>query len=61
MRGPSKVDRVTAAIEANYALANKLSIEGTPAFVIGGQFIRGAADFATMQAKVNEAREKKGG
>ena len=32
---------VNAVIEANYALAQELGIEGTPAFVIGGQLIPG--------------------
>jgi protein-disulfide isomerase len=47
---------VTAAIEANYALANKLSIEGTPAFVIGDQVIPGAVDKARLEQLIDEAR-----
>lgn len=52
MRGP----KVEAAIQANYSLANKLGIEGTPAFVIGDQVIPGAIDQARMRQLIEEAR-----
>ena len=47
---------VNAAIEANYALANELGIEGTPAFVIGTQLIPGAVDKARLEQLIREAR-----
>lgn len=47
---------VIAAIEANYALANELGIEGTPAFVIGTQMIPGAVDKARLEQLIREAR-----
>jgi protein-disulfide isomerase len=47
---------VNAAIEANYALANELGIEGTPAFVIGDQLIPGAVDKARLEQLILEAR-----
>jgi protein-disulfide isomerase len=47
---------VMAAIEANYALANELGIEGTPAFVIGDQLIPGAVDKARLQQLLEQAR-----
>ena len=47
---------VTAAIEANYQLANRLGIEGTPAFVIGDQLIPGAVDKARLEQLIREAR-----
>lgn len=47
---------VNAAIEANYALANELGIEGTPAFVIGPQLIPGAVDKARLDQLIREAR-----
>jgi protein-disulfide isomerase len=47
---------VMAAIEANYALANELGIEGTPAFVIGDQLIPGAVDKARLEQLIREAR-----
>jgi protein-disulfide isomerase len=47
---------VLAAIEANYALANELGIEGTPAFVIGDQLIPGAVDKGRLEQLIDEAR-----
>ena len=47
---------VLAAIEANYALANALGIEGTPAFVIGEQLIPGAVDKARLEQLIEQAR-----
>jgi protein-disulfide isomerase len=47
---------VNAVIEANYALAHELGIEGTPAFVIGDQLIPGAVEKARLQHLIDEAR-----
>ena len=47
---------VIKAIEANYALANELGIEGTPAFVIGTQLVPGAVDKARLEQLIEEAR-----
>jgi protein-disulfide isomerase len=47
---------VTGAIDANYALANELGIEGTPAFVIGGQLLPGAVEKARLEQLIQEAR-----
>ena len=47
---------VAREIEANYALATALGIEGTPAFVIGEQLIPGAIDEARMRQLIEEAR-----
>ena len=47
---------VMTAIEANYALANELGIEGTPAFVIGDQLIPGAVDKARLEQLIDQAR-----
>jgi protein-disulfide isomerase len=47
---------VSAVIEANYALAQELGIEGTPAFVIGGQLIPGAIEKARLEQLIDEAR-----
>ncbi len=47
---------VSAVIEANYALAHELGIEGTPAFVIGGQLIPGAVEKARLEHLIDEAR-----
>ena len=47
---------VSAVIEANYALAHELGIEGTPAFVIGDQLIPGAVEKARLEQLIDEAR-----
>ena len=47
---------VIAAIEANYALANELGIEGTPAFVIGDHLIPGAVDKVRLEQLIARAR-----
>ena len=48
---------IQAQIEANYALAQALSIQGTPAFTIGGRIIPGAVDEATLAALVVDTRK----
>jgi protein-disulfide isomerase len=47
---------VNAVLEANYALAHELGIEGTPAFVIGDQLIPGAVEKARLEHLIDEAR-----
>ena len=47
---------VSAVLEANYALAQELGIEGTPAFVIGDQLIPGAIEKARFEHLIDEAR-----
>lgn len=49
---------VDQLLEANYALANRLTLTGTPALVIGDQLIEGAADLATLTALVAAERAK---
>lgn len=53
-------EEVKAEIEANYALAEKLRIRGTPAFVIGETLVPGAIDKEEMQKLIAEARAKQG-
>lgn len=48
---------IQAAIDANYALANELGIEGTPAFVIGDQLIPGAIDQAQLKQLIEQQRQ----
>lgn len=48
--------RVEAQIKKNYALAQALNINGTPAFVIGNEIVRGAVDLATLKRLVAKAR-----
>jgi protein-disulfide isomerase len=47
-------------IERNMALASALGIRGTPAFVIGKQFVPGAVDAATLKQLIAEARKSQG-
>ncbi|KAA2215270.1 DsbA family protein [Pseudoroseomonas oryzae] len=49
-----------AKLRSNLDLARALSIEGTPALVIGGTLVPGAVDLATLKALVAEARRKPG-
>lgn len=52
-----KKDAVRTVVEKNYALAKKLGISGTPAFVIGDEFIPGVISTEQMHALVAAARE----
>jgi protein-disulfide isomerase len=47
---------IEGLIQKNYALAEALDINGTPAFVIGDQIIRGAMDADTIRKLVAQAR-----
>jgi protein-disulfide isomerase len=47
---------VTRIIEENHRLAERLSISGTPTFVIGEQMMRGYAPLDHMRGLVDEAR-----
>ena len=48
--------KVENVIRRNYALAEALEINGTPAFVIGDHVIRGAVDLAAFRQAVAKAR-----
>jgi protein-disulfide isomerase len=52
MRDPA----VQAEIDGNIELAQALRINGTPAFVIGDEILRGATDLETMTRLIEEAR-----
>jgi len=47
---------IQARINVNLQLARSVGIEGTPALVIGGELIPGAADLAQLQKEVAAAR-----
>jgi protein-disulfide isomerase len=47
---------IKATIDRNIELARKLQINGTPAFIIGGQLVPGAVDLATLREMVATAR-----
>ena len=52
-------DDVDAIIRKNYALADKLKLNGTPSFVIGDTLLRGGRDLQSLRAIVVEARAAK--
>jgi protein-disulfide isomerase len=47
---------IEAAIARNLELANALGITGTPSFVIGDRVVPGAADRATLEGLIIQAR-----
>jgi protein-disulfide isomerase len=47
-------------IERNLALAAALGVRGTPAFVIGKQFVPGAIDAAALKQLIADARKSQG-
>jgi protein-disulfide isomerase len=47
-------------IERNLALASALGVRGTPAFVIGKQFVPGAIDATALKALIADARKSQG-
>lgn len=55
MRSPE----TDAILRDNYALAQKLKLNGTPSFVIGDTLLRGGRDLESLRAIVAEARAKK--
>ncbi len=51
-------DAVTAEIEANLAMMQKLGVNGTPTFIIGDQIMEGALGYDTLSQAVAKARKK---
>ena len=49
-------DDVTSLIQKNMALAQKLGIEGTPAFVVGDSVIPGYIEGPQLQLAIQQAR-----
>lgn len=52
--GSAAIDRI---INANYALADALDVEGTPAIIIGDTLIPGAADIDSLRKDIAAARK----
>jgi protein-disulfide isomerase len=50
-------DRITGIIKRNYALAETLDIDGTPAFIVGDALLPGAADLDTLRKAIAKARK----
>ncbi|HYD05916.1 MAG TPA: DsbA family protein, partial [Reyranella sp.] len=49
--------KLKTIIERNMALASALGVRGTPAFVIGNQFVPGAVDAESLKRLIAEARK----
>ena len=45
-------------IERNLALASALGVRGTPAFVVGNQFVPGAVDADALKQLIADARKR---
>lgn len=56
LQADMKSPDVLARIDANLAMARKLDLQGTPAYVIGTQLLPGAVDLAELQSAVAKAR-----
>jgi len=48
---------VAAALERNFELSRKLNIQGTPALIVGTEFVPGAANLDTLKELVARARK----
>jgi protein-disulfide isomerase len=57
VRDGMKDPGIEETIQANYALGRQLKINGTPAFIIGGELVPGAIDLATMKQLLEAARQ----
>jgi protein-disulfide isomerase len=49
--------KIKDTIDRNMALAQELGVRGTPAFVIGKQFVPGAVDADALKAMISDARK----
>ncbi len=49
-------DEVRASLEESFKLAERLGLNGTPSYVIGGNVVIGAVGVAALREKINEAR-----
>lgn len=60
LRKDMEAPRVAAEIEETYTLANKLGVNGTPAFIIDDKLIPGAMGLQALQQQVASVRESGG-
>ncbi|MGF1591645.1 MAG: DsbA family protein [Kiloniellaceae bacterium] len=51
---------IEAALRRNHALAERIGITGTPAFIIGDTLVPGAISIEELRARIAEARAKAG-
>ena len=59
LKKEADTDAVKSVINANYALAQELELEGTPSFVIGDKIARGYLTLDQMKEDVAAARQAK--
>ena len=59
LRKDMRTPETDEIIRKNYALAEKLKLNGTPSFVIGDTLLRGGSDLDSLRALVAEARAKR--
>jgi protein-disulfide isomerase len=57
LKADMQAPEVDALIRRHHELAEKLGVNGTPAFVIGQELVPGAVDAETMKAKIKQARQ----
>lgn len=50
-------DEVKATIDESYAIADKLSLTGTPSYVTAKEVVVGAVGYDTLKTKIDEARD----
>ncbi len=53
-------DDITQTIAANRALGQRLQIQGTPSFIMGGSFVRGFLELDQMRQVIAEERQNQG-
>ncbi len=56
LRRDMQASEIDDMLQRNYALAQDLQINGTPAFVIGDELVRGALDMSALRQLVANAR-----
>jgi protein-disulfide isomerase len=61
LQSDMKAPDVQTRINANLAMAHKLDLQGTPAYVVGSTLMPGAVDLSDLQDAVNAARKQMGG
>jgi protein-disulfide isomerase len=57
LQADMKAPEIDDLLRRHHELAQKLGVNGTPAFVIGQELVPGAIDAATMKAKIKQARQ----
>ncbi len=57
LKGDLEDDDINKMIRRNLELADALTINGTPAFVIGDTLMRGTVDFPALISLVERARK----